>query len=243
MFQNGAVPNPAKSLEAGRPIFDDREEVIIRIPGSRDVKVFPAHTLSTGWEIDPETGEQHQITYAERYPAQYRQFKEHAAQMMGGTPLSYAPFLTEARRSELRALNIYTVEALAIIDGQELKNLGQGGRELKNSAENYIAATKNRAADSKAQEEIEALRAKVTMLESDSKRMGAIIEENKQRMAPDAEPALQTTPYDAMTVDQLREYIQSKTGFPVHGNGLSRKVLIRMAAEATAALSSRTEDR
>ena len=57
------------------------------------------------------------VTYAERFARQYQQFKAQAAQTKSGTPLEYAPFLTEARRAELRALNIYTVEALAAIDG------------------------------------------------------------------------------------------------------------------------------
>mgnify|MGYP003694582783 CR=1 FL=1 len=49
-----------------------------------------------------------------------------------------APFLTEARKSELKGQNIYTVEALAVIEGAELKNLGPGGRDMKNQAIEYI---------------------------------------------------------------------------------------------------------
>ena len=65
------------------------------------------------WSDDPVTGEQTQVTYAERFQHQYRQFKTAAAQTKTGTPLDHAPFLTEGRRAELRAQNIYTVEALA----------------------------------------------------------------------------------------------------------------------------------
>ncbi len=106
--------------------------------------MFPA-TAFSHWEIDPQTGEQAKVTYAERFQRQYQQFKAHATQTKSGTPLAYAPFLTEARRAELRAQNIYTVEALAAIDGQELKNLGPGGRELKNAAMEYIEEAKARA--------------------------------------------------------------------------------------------------
>src|SRR5947208_1660149 len=74
LFKNSAVHNPAKSAEAGRKIFDDVEIVELRTPGSKDYKVCPAHFFSH-WEDDPETGEQRQVTYAERFTYQYRQFK------------------------------------------------------------------------------------------------------------------------------------------------------------------------
>jgi hypothetical protein len=144
LFKNFAQRNEAKSVAAGRLVCDDVEIVEIRFPGSRAVSVFPATAVSH-WSTDPHSGGQVQVTYAERFARQYRQFKEHAAQTKSGTPLQHAPFLTEARRAELRALNIYTVEALAHIDGQELKNLGPGGRELKNQAEEYIEEAKTRA--------------------------------------------------------------------------------------------------
>ena len=52
-----------------------------------------------------------QITYAERFHRQYRQFKEHAQQTKSGIPLAGVPFLFQTRKAELRALNIYTVSS------------------------------------------------------------------------------------------------------------------------------------
>ena len=66
---------------------------------------------------DPETGGQVKVTYAERFQRQYQQFKRRDLQTKTGTPLDYVPFLSEGKRAELRAQNIYTVEALAAIDG------------------------------------------------------------------------------------------------------------------------------
>ena len=45
-----------------------------------------------------------------------------------------------------RALNLYTVEQLAAIDGQELKNLGPGGRELKNQVNRVHRADEGESA-------------------------------------------------------------------------------------------------
>lgn len=212
LFRHHAVKNETKSATEGRPIYDDMEIVEIRFPGSRSVSVFPAMAFSH-WNNNPHTGEQTKVTYAERFPRQYRQFKEQAAQTKTGTPLAHAPFLTEARRAELRALNIYTVEALAHVDGQELKNLGQGGRDLKNNAQEYIEESKKNAPNLVMQAELEALKAR-----------NAVLEEDKERRSAD-------NPFDDMTLDMLREFIKTNTGHAPQGS-LNRKTLVRMASEA-----------
>ena len=216
LFKHLAQENPIKSLEAGRPIYDDIEVCEIRAPGSKDVKVFPA-TAFTRWIDDPFTGRQTKQSYAERFPHQYRQFKAQATQTKSGTPLEHAPFLTEARRAEMRAQNIYTVEALAAIDGAELKNLGTGGRELKNAAMEYMAEAKSAAPNLQLQNELEQLRARNAILEEDLS-------------AKKAREAQINGEFEGMELDELRQFITTNTGHPPHGS-LNKKTLIRMAIE------------
>lgn len=216
IFKNHAIKNAGKTATAGRPIFDDMEVCEIRFAGSRSVSVFPATAISH-WIEDPTTGEQRSITYAERFSRQYQQFKMHAAQTASGTPIDYAPFLTEARRAELRALNIYTIEQLGHIDGQELKNLGHGGREMKNQAQAYLAETAKGAPNAAMMAELEQLRAQNAILQEDLERKNANAEKGSE--------------FDGMTLEQLRNYITSQTGHAPHGS-LNRKTLLRMAAEA-----------
>lgn len=221
IFKQIGVPNPGKSKLAGRPIFDDMDVCEIRRPGSRDVSVFPAHAFAR-WIVDPLSGEQISQTYAERFPRQFRQFAEKSTQTMAGTPLDYAAFLTEARRSELRALNIYTIEALAHVDGQELKNLGPQGREIKNKAVEYLAESGTEAHARKLEIELEAARARNQVLEDDLTRLKAV-KASKAEAAESAEDI-----FDDMTLTQLRDYIAANTGHPPQGN-INRKTLVRMA--------------
>jgi hypothetical protein len=214
IFKNDAVKNDAKSAAAGRPIYDDREVCEIRVAGSRDVKVFPATAVSH-WIEDPQTGEQTPVTYAERFARQYRQFKEQVAQTKSGTPLSETQFLTEARRAELRALNIYTVEALASVDGQELKNLGTGGRELKNRALEYLENAQRNIPNTELIAELEALRARNAMLEEDAARTRAVQAEGE---------------FAEMSDEQIREFVRENSGHEPQGQ-LNRKTLIRIAMD------------
>jgi hypothetical protein len=222
VFRNDIVKNPGKSIEAGRPIFDDIEVVELRFPGSKNISVFPAMEFSH-WDDDEINGGQRPYTYAERFARQYQQFKAHSQQTKSGTPLDYLPFLTEAKRAELRALNIYTAEALTIIDGPELKNLGPGGRELKNQAIAFLETSSDGARLTKMEAELETMRARNQMLEDDLKASTSAL-----RDKPSDKTSVNE--FDGMSDDQLRAHIKSLSGVEPKGN-LPRKTLIRMAQE------------
>lgn len=217
VFRNHAVKNDAKSAAEGRPIFDDVEIVEVRPPGSRNWTGYPATAVSN-WAVDPITGEQTKVTYAERFSRQYQQFKAQQHQTVRGTPLDHAPFLTEARRAEMRALNVYTVEQLAGVDGQELKNLGAGGRDLKNMAMEYIEQSKANAPNTQLQAELLALRSRAALLEEDNEAL-------KQRAATGEGQ------FKDMTDEQVRDFVATHTGHAPQGN-LNRKTLVRMAMDA-----------
>jgi hypothetical protein len=216
VFRNDVVKNPRKSAEAGRPIFDDIELVELRHPASKDVGVYPAMEGSH-WGEDPLTGEMRRITFAERFRTQYQQFKAHDQQTKSGTPLDYLTFLTAAKCAELRALNIYTAEALALIDGSELKNLGPGGRDMKNQAIAFLESSSDMAKVTKLEAELEAVKARNQVLEDDIKQTITTLKE------PPSE-------FDGMSDEQIKDHIKSLTGVTPKGNP-SRRTLIRMAEE------------
>ena len=218
LFKHLAVQNRAKTLAEGRPVFDDEEVCEIRAPGNKDVKVFPANSFAR-WLDNPYTGEQIKQSYAERFTHQYRQFKAHATQTKSGTPLDFVPFLSEGRRAELKAQNVYTVEQLAAVEGAELKNLGPGGRDMKNAAEGFIEETRSAAPNMQMLAELEALKARNAILEEDYERR------KQMQTAPEG---ASDNEFEAMSLEQLREYIKVNTGQPPHG-ALNRKTLTRMA--------------
>lgn len=213
-FKTISVKNTGKSIEAGRPIFDDMEVVEVRFAANRlQISVFPAHAV---WShVRKADGTQEAQTYAQRWPEQYRLFKAGQQQVLSGTPIDELPFLTVAKRSELKALSIYTAEALAALDGPELKNLGQGGRELKNQAQAYIDNASGSAAVVRMAQEIEDLKQVIAGMQAD-------------KGAPSATSA--ASPFDGMSEDDLKAFIKDKTGAGVRGQP-SRETLVRMASE------------
>jgi len=215
-FYIHTTENKAKSKLAGRPIFDDMEVVEVRFAGNRQtVSVFPAHAVCG--QIQDGDGDFRPTTYAERWPDQYKRFKAKQQQVAAGTPVDELPFLTQAKRSELKALSIYTAEALAALDGQELKNLGQGGRELKNQAQAYL----DRAAGS----------ADVTAMASKIEELTQLVAE----LRADKMPAT-ASEFEVWEDTQIKDWIEEKIGERPKGNP-SHATLVKRADEIALGLA------
>jgi hypothetical protein len=216
VFKVHTLKNDAKSRDAGRPIFDEMEVVEVRFAGDKlKISVFPAHDIC-GEAVD-EDGNTRKITYAERWSRQYERFKSKHAQVAEGTPLAELPFLTEAKRSELRALSIYTAEALAALDGHPLNNLGQGGRDLKNQAQAYL----DRAAGT-----------------ADVTKMAAQIADLQQQLieARAEKAGVADSQFSSWSSDQIKDWIEEKISERPKGNP-SHATLVRRADEIAASLA------
>lgn len=181
------------SAKEGMPVYKDRVLVDIMMPADRQSKLtVPAESF---W--------QHGITYAERFPEQYKRFMAGAGQVVSGTPLHEAPFLTEAQRSSLRALDVYTVQQLAGLEGKPLQNLGVRGREMQQQASAYLERASGTAAFVNLANENADLKAQLAALqaaEPQAINWGSI--GSNQRLSSPPQ-------YATMTKDELREAIRT----------------------------------
>lgn len=214
-FKVIAVQDMKASREANRPIFRDEEYVEIRIAGDRNyAPCFPA--LSMWKRVDG-----FDVSYAERWPDQYRKFKEGRDQTAIGTPLSELTFLTEAKRAELRALKIYTAEALAGLEGRNLKALGMEANKLKSQAKAYLDKARGSADVSRMAETIAMLQSQIDELKA--AKMPLV-----RSVGEDAEE------FEDWDDDRLKDYILQKSGAKPHGNS-AHETLVSMARELESA--------
>jgi hypothetical protein len=231
-FKAEQIENPAKSKEAGRPIFDDVEFCSIQHVGDQKTWfVVPAEERSI--YVRDRGGSGRYVTYAECYFEHYKAFKEGEARAQSGTPVEELPFLSAAKRAELKALNIHTAEALAQLDGTPLTRLGMGGREMKNQAQAYLDRAKEGAIDAKLaaqnarlEEELAAMREQVAAM----KQLTSVMEKKAAREEMPVEPP---SGFDDWSTDELRTLIKDRTGTAVRGRP-AHDTLVRMAQEATA---------
>lgn len=148
------VQNAARSLEEGRPIYDDVPFVKIMIPGDKDNIVHRAVRASD----------------KQRWPRQWQAFEMNMEQPLEGTPLAEWAGISRAQVEELAHFGIKTVEQLAqMADSNTQKFMGLV--RLKQRAIEYIDATKSdapfqkiRAENEKLRNELEAMKDQIAQL-------------------------------------------------------------------------------
>lgn len=167
-FYMKAIPNKAESEKAGRPIYRDAEYVEIRIAGDK------------GSVVSRKVRDEDR----NRWPELYGRFKKQQEASVEGTPVEEWPVLSASKVAELKALNIFTVEALAELKDSGLANLGMGARDLQAKAKAYLDASKDSSLVQKQASEIEELKRQVDFLKKQITDLGKEPEEKPKRGRP-----------------------------------------------------------
>lgn len=116
--------NEQKSLDAGRPIFDEIPSISIQWPGMDE----------TVRRIEPQD--------IQEYPEAYARFKAGSEPVTDGTPLAEWPMMTGSAMRELQYLGFKTVEQLAVASDEAKRKLGPLSKFAK-LAEEWMAAAKS----------------------------------------------------------------------------------------------------
>src|SRR3546814_13848995 len=115
--------------------METKEVVEVRFAGSKNYSpIFPVDAF---WKREGNRV----ITYGERWPDQYRQFKEGNPQEANGTQLEMLrPHgVTPEQLSLCRALRISSLVALPNLEGPSVKTLGINAHKLKAAPAEFMA--------------------------------------------------------------------------------------------------------
>jgi hypothetical protein len=160
-FYTEPVQNAAKSIQAGRPIFDDTELVEIRVPGDKDMSVKGPAKM-----------------YKDRFPQRYAAFLARKDQdAASGTVLSQWPGCTRSQAEELAFLKCKTVEQLAALSDAQLQNFGPGYLTLRGKAAKWLEASKGNATVEKVNSELQARDSEIAVLKRALEEQNAKIAE------------------------------------------------------------------
>ena len=154
------VKNAKKSLDEGRPIFDDIECIDIRVAGSRNGHVCrPAR-----------------FNDKNRFPKHYAAFKNRSEAPLEGTPLIEWAVVTRSQAEELAFFNVKTVEQLAhMADTQAQKFMGINS--LRQKAKDWLKEAKENAPALKLAEELRVRDEQFKELQAKFDRMVETLEE------------------------------------------------------------------
>lgn len=159
-FETEAVELPGKSLEAGRPIYEERDYVYITTPGSRDEVKRLAKDKAKEDEF---------ISWA------YNKWLATKQEVQDGTPLETVPFLSKSQIMELKAISIGSLETLAEAPEPALQRM-MGLRDLKKRAQAYMQQAKDTALVGKLQSELSKRDAEIEMMKEQIKQANARFE-------------------------------------------------------------------
>lgn len=207
-FYHDATHDKMASHKAGRPVFKDIEMCEINLPGDRARSLMvPAHAE---WKRFGTT----KVTYAERFKDHYARFKANEGPVVEGTPLSEAPFLSMGQKASLKALQVYTIEQLASLTGQALKNIGAGGLAIQQQAVAYLTKASGTADVVDMQRQIDELKAALAA----------------QADMPPAAPPTEAPAvlYEMWSDEELKDHIGNRAGSRPRGQP-SHDTLVRMA--------------
>lgn len=138
VFYYEAVENKHKSALEGRPIFDEILYINIIRPGDKTTDI---HRKATDKD-------------KQNYARELDLFLRKGEQAISGTPIEQLTFLNRAQIAELKAMNVFSVEALSSLDD---RSAFMGWRDLRNKANAFLAMAKDQAVMTQWKEREEAL--------------------------------------------------------------------------------------
>lgn len=218
VFKHITVEDIPASEREGKLVMKTLEVVEVRFAGSKLYSpVFPV-------DAQYEREGNKVITYAERWPDQYRAFLDGNDQKAQGTPLEMLqPYgISPNQLSLCRVLKIYSIESLDSLEGPNLKSLGMHANDLKRMASSYMA---DRSKGAESSMEIAALRAQIEELRSAIPAKEASVDEIDQAIR-DADDELA-----AKSDDELKDFISERTGTGRPRGNPSRDTLLSMARD------------
>ena len=208
-FFSQTVEDAAATAQLGLPKFKDVEFVRIKYVGDKHSELVAPASDQT---FCPERREQ--ISWKEQFPRHYAAFAENRAILVDGTPLDELPGITGSKVAELKAQRVFSIEALAGLDGTLLQRLGPGAREWKGKAETWLMKAREGALDTKLaaqnaqmQDQLAALRAQIEAMggkaQTDDPAKAEVVTEGR---------------FIGHTAGDLRRYIEATSGTKVKGN-------------------------
>lgn len=171
IFYQDKMHNPAKSRDAGHPMYDNVVMVRIGNPGERlNVVIRPA--------TDHDK---------RRFALQWAQFNQSREQRPDGCPLNCLFPENPALIGMLEGSGVYTVEQLAALSGNAIESIGMGAQGYVNQAQEYLRNAEKGIRNSEMRKmredherEVNALK---HQLAEQSKRIDELLEQHRRGMA------------------------------------------------------------
>lgn len=132
-FYTETIPDKKKEKETGKACYKDQDFALITPPGGKMNNKEEIETFFSKMEHDMKAGRVHP-DWMRAWKANYKLYREGQEIPPDGTPIKGWKLLPGSVQEELLRLNIRTVEELATLNDEGIKNVGMGAREWQRRA-------------------------------------------------------------------------------------------------------------
>lgn len=213
-FYMGTMEDATETERQKRPIFTDVEMVRVRWAGNtKNEHHAPANDRSDRPVVDPNTNTKYWPKWKEHPDCieAYQAFKRGQAVTGNGTPLEEWTTITAAKRAELKAINIFTVDQVANLDAVSMKRLGIEAPKLQEQARLYLERAAGAAVDERHAAEKEEMQRQINELRAMIEgRSEAPAKETGKRKVTKIEPDadVSNSPFFSMDDESIRLWIR-----------------------------------
>lgn len=118
-----------KSQEAGRPIYEDREYIEIKIKGQPKQVVV----------------EEVNAKHRQKFTIAYAAFQANRELPLVGTPIEQLPGIGPSLAATLKTFGVRSIEDMAALNDIGIQNIGGGARDLQTRSKAYLSQTSTKA--------------------------------------------------------------------------------------------------
>lgn len=246
-FYHGTELDEAATEAAKRPIFRDVEMIRIRWAGNTKNEFHaPATDRSDRPLVDPQTNTKYWPLWKDHPDCEkaYEAFKKGQALVGNGTPLEEWAYLTAARRAELKAINIFTIDQIANMDAATSKRLGLDANKLRDQAKLYLERAEGAAIDERHTAEKEDMQRQIDELKAMVMGGSAPVQAAPAKVAKVAKPAaddaaIKDSPFYSMDEESIRLWIkEADPQGPQPHHKLGHEKLVSFADDLNARLAA-----
>jgi hypothetical protein len=194
IFYNDSVPNPAKSREANRPVYEDQVFVKIYQPGEERYNIV----------VKPATAD-----VVRQWPRQWAAFQQNKTHIPDGTPVDLIYPEKPSIARTLKAHGVYTMEQLVDLSGAAIDNIGMGCQGWINEAEKFLKVAQKGVGLAQYRKEMEDLKSENRTLQHKIDLLTAEVERMRSQPAGAG----------ALTPEMIIAAVQGLAGRPQHPGG------------------------
>lgn len=137
-FYTETIPDPVRTKQDNMARFKDQDYVVVTVPG--DTKSNFKDKVESFFIKKKEEVESGRLPqeWVDDWQRSYQKYKKNEEIPLNGTPIKGWKLMTGRQQEEMVRMNVLTVEDLANLSDEGMRNFGMGALDLKRKAKAWL---------------------------------------------------------------------------------------------------------